>query len=94
METKHNGVDKSITHCMVKNKIDAMNESDKPQASQIKKDKSISNESNKGVSWDKSSSLGKSRDSQITEIEDTVLKINKLRSIPSESLYDNSTNIE
>ena len=54
METKHNGVDKSIIHCMVKNKIDAMNETDKSQAYQSKKDKSISNESKKVISLDKS----------------------------------------
>ena len=53
METKPNLVEKYITHRMGGNKIDAINKTDKPQASQIKKDKSISNESNKCVSLDK-----------------------------------------
>ena len=52
--------------------IDAINETDKPQAYQSKKDKSISNEWNKVISLDKSSSLDKSRASQRTETEDTV----------------------
>ena len=49
---------------------------DKPQASKNKKDKYISNESNKSISLDKSSSLDKSRVSQRTETEDTVKTIN------------------
>ena len=40
---------------------------DKPQASQTNKDKSISNESNKVMALDKSRSLDKSRASQRTE---------------------------
>ena len=48
METKPNVVEKSITHRM-KNKIDAINKTDRPQVSQSKKYKSISNESNKGI---------------------------------------------
>ena len=42
METKPNMVEKAITHHMGENKIDAINETDKPQLSQSKKDKSIS----------------------------------------------------
>ena len=61
--------------------IDAINETDKPQSSQIKKDKSVSNEPNKGMSLYKSSSLDKSRASQITETEDTVKTLNKPGSI-------------
>ena len=34
---KPNVVEKSITHCIEKNKTDAINETDKPQASQNKK---------------------------------------------------------
>ena len=48
-----NVLEKSINHHKGKNKIDAINEIDKPQAYQSKKDKSISNESNKGMSLDK-----------------------------------------
>ena len=59
METKPYVVEKSITHHVEKDKIDAINETDKPQASQSKKDKSIRNESNKGMSFDKSRSLDK-----------------------------------
>ena len=47
IETKRNVVEKAITHHKGKNKIDAINETDKTQASQSKKDKSIRNESNK-----------------------------------------------
>ena len=39
-----NVAEKGITHCMKINKIDSINETDKPQASKSKKDKSISNE--------------------------------------------------
>ena len=39
--------------------MDGINKTDKPQAYQSKKDKSISNESNKGMSLDKSRSLDK-----------------------------------
>ena len=64
-----------------KNKIDAINETDKPQASKSKKDRYIRNESNKCISLDKSSSLNKSRASKKTEIEYTLKTINKSRSI-------------
>ena len=37
METKPNVVDKSITHNIAKNKVDTVNETDKPQASKNKK---------------------------------------------------------
>ena len=67
METKCNVVEKSITHHKGKNKIDAINEIDKPQASQSKKYKSIRNESDKVISLDKSRLLDKSRASQRTE---------------------------
>ena len=53
-ETKPNAVKEDITPTIAKNKIDTVNETDKPQASQSKKDESISNESNKGISLDKS----------------------------------------
>ena len=44
METKCNVVEKAITHHNGGNKIDVISKTDKPQASQSKKDKSISNE--------------------------------------------------
>ena len=69
-------------------KIDTINETDKPQAYQSKKDKSISNESNKCMSLDKS------RASQSPEIEGTSKTLNKSRSILSASLSDKSINIE
>ena len=53
------------------NKIYAINKIEKPQASQSKKDKYISNESKNGMPLDKSRSLDKSRDYKITETEDT-----------------------
>ena len=43
MEKKPNVVEKAITHHMEKNKIDNIKKTDKPQGSQSKKDKSISN---------------------------------------------------
>ena len=67
METKPNVVEEAITRPMRKNKIDAIKETDKPQSSQIKKDKSIRNESNRGISLDKSRSLDKWRASQRTD---------------------------
>ena len=76
------------------NKFDTINEADKPQAYQSKKYKSISNESNKGISLDKSRLLDKSRPSQITESEDTVKTLKKSRFISSASLSDNSITIE
>ena len=91
---KPNMTEKAITNRMGKNKIYSTNKTDKPKAYQSKKDKSISNESNKGISLDKSRSLGKSRASKRTETEDTVKTINKSRSISSASLSDKSTNIE
>ena len=60
-------VEKAITHKKGGNKIDAINETDKQQASKIKKYKSIRNESNKGMELDKSSSLDNSKASKITE---------------------------
>ena len=54
-----------------------MNKTEKPQEYQSKKDKSISNESNKGMPLDKSILLDKSRASQITETEYTVKTLNK-----------------
>ena len=47
MGKKQNMVEKSITHCMEEN--DAINETDKTQASQNKKYKYICNESIKGI---------------------------------------------
>ena len=70
METKHNVVDEAITHHREINKMDAINETNTPQESQSKKGESISNESNKGMSLDKS------RAYQRTEILDTVKKLN------------------
>ena len=66
-------------------------ETDKPQESQTKKDKSISNESDKGTALNKSSSLDNSRPSERTETEDTVKTLNKTRSISSASLSDKNT---
>ena len=63
-------------------------ETDKPQASQTKKDKYISNESNKGMALNKSISLDNPRSSERTETEDTVKTLNKTRSISSASLSD------
>ena len=75
---------------MVKEVISSM-ETDKPQASQTKKDKFISNESNKGVALNKSSSLDHSMSSERTKTEDTVKPLNKTRSILSGSLDDKDT---
>ena len=80
-ETKPNVVKKAITPPIAKNKIDTVNETDKPQASKSKKDKSTSNESDKGSSLDKSRSLDKPSSTQITETEDKLRTINKPRSI-------------
>ena len=52
-ETKPTFVDKSITHPIEKNRIDTVNKTDKPQAYKSRKYKSISNESNKGISLNK-----------------------------------------
>ena len=87
-------MEKSITHHKGENKTDAINETDKPQGSQSKKDKYISNESNKGMPLDKSILLDKSRAYRRTETENTVKKLNKSRSISSASLSDKSTKIE
>ena len=89
-----NVIYKAIIHITEKNEIDTINKTYKPQAYQTKKDKSISNESNKVMALDKSSSLDKSRASQITETEYTVKTLNKPRSISSTSLSDKSINIE
>ena len=94
METKPNVVDESITHPIEKYIIDTVNETDKPQAFKSNKDKSISNESNKGISLDKSRSSDKSRDTQRTETEDTVKTISKSRYISSSSSFDQSANKE
>ena len=67
-----------------KNKIDAINETE---------DKSIGNESNKGMSLVKSRSLDKSRASQRTETENTVNPLKK-RYISSASLYNKNINVE
>ena len=77
------------TENMLKEAISNM-ETDKPQASQTKKDKSISNESNKGMALNKSSSLDNSRASERTETEGKVKPLNKTRSISSASLSDKS----
>ena len=45
-------MEEAITCTIVKHKIDTVNETDKPQASKSKKDKSIRNKSNKGRSLD------------------------------------------
>ena len=45
-------MEEAITCTIVKHKIDTVNETDKPQASKSKKDKSIRNKSNKGRSFD------------------------------------------
>ena len=84
----------AITHPTSKNKIDTINETDKPQVSKSKKDKSISNKSNKGRLSDKSRWLDKSSSSQRTETEDTMKTVNKSRSISSAHFFDKSTNKE
>ena len=81
------------TEKMVKEVINNM-ETDKPKASQTKKDKSISNESNKFMALDKSSSLYKSRASQRTETEEKVKPLKKTRSISSASLCDTIIKIQ
>ena len=60
METKPKVAEEAITHPVAK-KIDTVNEIEKPQLSKSKKEKPISNKSDKGRSLDKSSSLDKSR---------------------------------
>ena len=57
MEKKRNVVEKAITHHNGGNKIDVISKTDKPQASQSKKDKSIRNEAKIYMSLDKSRSL-------------------------------------
>ena len=44
MKQKSNVVEEAITHTIAKNKIDTVNETDKPQAYKSKKYKSIRNE--------------------------------------------------
>ena len=66
-------------------------ETDKPQTSQTKEDKSISNESNKCMALNKSRSLDNSRSSEGTETEDTLKPLNKTISISSTSLSDKNT---
>ena len=61
METKRNVVKTAISHHKDKNKIEIVNKTDKLQASKSKKYISINNESNKGMEFDKSTSLDKSR---------------------------------
>ena len=63
----------------------------KPQASQTKNKNPIRNESNKGMTLNKSSSFDKPGSSSRTETEDTVKPQNKTRSISSDSLYDKYT---
>ena len=46
-------VKEDITPPIAKNNIDTVNKTKKPQASKRKKDKSISNKSDKGKSFDK-----------------------------------------
>ena len=64
------------TYKMVKEGINNM-ETEKPLASKSKKDKFISNKSNKGTELNKSMSLDKSRPSQRNETEDTVKPLKK-----------------
>ena len=59
METKLNVVKTAITHHKEKYIIDSVNATEKPQSSKSKKDKFISNESNKGMVLDTSRSLDK-----------------------------------
>ena len=53
MKKEPNVVDEAITHPITKYEIDTVNKTDKPQESKSKKDKYISNESNKAISFDK-----------------------------------------
>ena len=92
-ETKPNVVDEASTHTTAKNKIDPINETEKQKASQSKRYKSIRNESNKGISLDKSMTLDKSR-AYKNETEDTVKTINIFRYISPARLSDKNTNIE
>ena len=50
---KPNVVKEAITRTIAKNKIDTVNETDNPQSSKSKKDKSVSNKSDKVRSLDK-----------------------------------------
>ena len=70
MGTKPNALKEAITHPIATNNIDTVNETDKPQESKGKKDKSTSNK------LENSRSLDKSKSNQGTETEDTV-KINQ-----------------
>ena len=71
-----------------------VNKTNKSKQSKSKKDKSISNESDKGRSLDKSMSLDKSRSTQRIETEDTVKTLNKSMYISSASFSDKITKIE
>ena len=79
-----------ITEKRVKEVISYV-ETDKPQASQTIKDKSIIIESNKGMAFNKSISLDNSRDYERTETEYTVKPLDKTGSISSASLYNKNT---
>ena len=74
-------MEEAITHPIAKNKIDTVNETDKPKASKSNKDKSTSNEPDKCRSLDKSRLLDKSRVSKRNETEYTLTTLDKSRSI-------------
>ena len=57
MKTKHYVVKTAINHHKEGNKIETVNKTDKPQAYKSKKCQSISNESNKSMALDKTSSF-------------------------------------
>ena len=59
METKPNVVKGATTYTIARNKIDTVNKTDKLQESKSKKDKSISNKSDKVRSLDISRSVDK-----------------------------------
>ena len=85
METEPTMVKEAIAHPIATDKIDTVNETEKPQASKSKNNKSISNKSEKSRSLDKSSST------QGNEKENTEKILNKSRSISSAIFSDYST---
>ena len=87
MEAKPNVLKEAITPSIEKNNIDTVNKIKNPQASKRKKDKAISNKS------EKVKSLDESRSTHRTETEDTENSVNNSRSISPASSYDKITKI-
>ena len=84
-------MEEAITHPIATNKIDTVNETDKPQASKSKINEFIRNKSDKSGSLSKPRSLDKSGSTKGTETEDTVKTLNKSRYISSASFSDKIT---